>query len=181
MIELRKITPHDLEVYQHWKMPQHKYHELNGPYFEKKSEDQIANEIEQLRIQFEGGNSNPLPNRRIISNLENKIIGEVSWYWKSKETLWMEVGIVIFNEDHWGKGYGSKALMMWTKHLFDEYNSIVRLGLSTWSGNKGMIKLAEKIGMQKEAQYRKARIVGGSYYDAVSYGILREEFLNLNS
>ena len=39
-----------------------------------------------------------------------------------------------------------------------------------------MMKLAEKIGLRKEAVYRKARIVDNQYYDAVSYGILKEEW-----
>ena len=32
--------------------------------------------------------------------------------------------------------------------------------------------------MKKEAEYRKARIVNGEYYDSVSYGILKEEWQN---
>ncbi len=39
-----------------------------------------------------------------------------------------------------------------------------------------MMALAEKLGFKKEAEYRKARIVDGQYYDSVSYGILREEW-----
>ena len=54
---------------------------------------------------------------------------------------------------------------------------IVRLGISTWSGNIGMIKLAKKVGMKKEAEYRNARIIKGQYFDAVSYGILKTEWL----
>lgn len=91
----------------------------------------------------------------------------------------MEIGIVIFNEEYWGKGIGSTALKIWINEIFSENPKLVRLGLSTWSGNKRMMKLAEKLKLKKEAVYRKARIVNEQYYDSVSYGILREEWLTL--
>jgi len=40
-----------------------------------------------------------------------------------------------------------------------------------------MIRLALKLGMIEEARFRNARIVLGNYYDSVSYGILREEWV----
>jgi len=44
-----------------------------------------------------------------------------------------------------------------------------------------MIELAKKLGVQKEAEYRKARIVNGKYFDSISYGILREELERQNN
>ena len=54
------------------------------------------------------------------------------------------------------------------------------LGISTWSGNKRMIKLAKKVGMKEEACIRQARIVEGQLYDAIKMGILRDEWTYLN-
>lgn len=42
-----------------------------------------------------------------------------------------------------------------------------------------MMNLAEKLGLKKEAVYRKARIVDNKYYDSISYGILMEEWKTL--
>ncbi|MDK2865955.1 MAG: hypothetical protein PWP51_105 [Clostridiales bacterium] len=56
---------------------------------------------------------------------------------------------------------------------------LVGIGLTTWSGNQRMMALAEKLGLKKEAVYRKARIVKGEYFDSVSYGILRDEWETL--
>lgn len=175
-IELRKIDLEDLAGYKYWKLPKHKYHTYNGPYFKKSTKEEIEKEIEDLSKAFEQGNDDPLPARRIISNKENELIGEVSWYWRSKETNWLEIGIVIFDDKNWGKGIGYQALKLWVQQIFESKQEIIRLGLTTWSGNEGMIKLAKRLGMKKEAEYRKARIVKGKYYDSVSYGILREEW-----
>lgn len=60
--------------------------------------------------------------------------------------------------------------------MFKSKAALVRIGLTTWSGNHGMIRLAEKLGMKKEAHYRRARIVKGEYFDSISYGMLREEW-----
>jgi RimJ/RimL family protein N-acetyltransferase len=120
-----------------------------------------------------------MKNRRLISNEQDELLGEVNWYWKSKETNWMEIGVIIFEEQNWGKGIGFQALRKWIDLLFADFPEIVRIGLSTWSGNIGMIKLSQKLGMIEEACYRKARIVNDTYYDSISYGILKEEWENI--
>lgn len=50
------------------------------------------------------------------------------------------------------------------------------MGLTTWSGNPGMMRLSEKLGMTQEARIRKVRYYKGIYYDSIKYGILRDEF-----
>ena len=180
MIKLRKLKLNDLKAYGYWKSPEHSYHSLNGPYFKKDSKEEIENIIQGLKNEFLKG-EDVLDNKRIISNNKNEIIGEVSWYWRSKETNWLEIGIVIFNENFWGKGIGYLALKLWINEVFNEKKELLRLGISTWSGNLGMIKLAEKLGMKKEAEYRKARIVNGEHFDSVSYGVLREEWEKQNN
>ena len=57
-----------------------------------------------------------------------------------------------------------------------EKTSANRIGISTWSGNYRMIKLAKKLNMKEEAKIREARIVNGEYYDAIKMGILKKEW-----
>jgi len=176
-IILRKLQINDLDDYLKWKHPLREFHKYNGPYYKIESEEELLELVENFRKKLLSGEKNVLGDKKIIANKEtNEIIGEVNWYWKSEETLWMEVGLVIFNENYWGKGIGSKVLKLWVNEIFFENPKLVRLGLSTWSGNKRMMGLAEKMGFKKEAEFRKARIVEGKYYDSVSYGILREEW-----
>jgi putative hydrolase of HD superfamily len=174
---LRELKLKDLEALLHWTHPDREFHKFNGPYFPKETHEELKKYIETLRERLIAGDSNPYGNKKIIANRgTDEIIGSVNWYWKSIETLWMEVGIVIFNENYWGRGIGKIALEMWIDELFNSYPDIVRLGLSTWSGNTRMMRLAESLGLKREAVYRKARIVEGRYYDSLSYGILREEW-----
>ena len=60
-------------------------------------------------------------------------------------------------------------------YLFRETDAN-RIGISTWSGNIRMMKVARKAGMIEEARIRKGRIVRGEFYDAIQMGVLREEW-----
>ncbi len=176
-IILRELEIKDLEDYLYWNHPSREFHKFNGPYYVKSSEEELKKYVEELKERLLIGEKNVFKNKKIIANKDtDEIIGQVNWYWKSQETLWMEVGIVIFNENYWGKGIGYKALKIWIDEIFTENPKLIRLGLTTWSGNLRMMRLAEKLGFKNEAVYRKARIVDNQYFDSVSYGILREEW-----
>lgn len=178
-VYLRDIKIGDIDSYIELYSPDRKFHEFNGPYYEKDSMEELRAYGESIRQKLQAGENSVFGNKKLIVNRgTEELIGQVNWYWKSKETLWMEVGGVIFNEDYWGMGIGYAAFSQWIDYIFQEYPEIVRLGLSTWSGNVRMMKLAEKLGFKKEAEYRKARIVNGEYYDSLSYGVLREEWFN---
>ncbi len=90
----------------------------------------------------------------------------------------VNVGIVIYDSTYWGKGIGFEALGLWTDYLFSSQPNIIRVHLWTWSGNPGMMRLAEKLGfvreacLRKEVRYRE----DGKYYDTLIYSTLREEW-----
>ena len=106
----------------------------------------------------------------------DKPIGIVTYYWESLATRWLEIGIVIYDQNIWAKGIGYTALYKWIEICFNRFPEIQHIGLTTWSGNTRMMKLAEKLGLLCEARIRKVRYYNGVYYDSVKYGILREEF-----
>jgi putative hydrolase of HD superfamily len=165
----------DIEKYRKLTHPSKKFHQYDGPYYGIDTEEEHNQRIDKLKTRIESCET--FTSRLLIVDQTFKILGSVSWYWKSEETKWLEVGIDIFDENDWGKGIGYSALNLWINKVFEEKVEIVRIGLSTWSGNIGMMKLAEKLGLKQEACYRKARIVDGKYYDSISYGILRDEWL----
>lgn len=111
--------------------------------------------------------------------LGDQPIGFVSYYWEYEKTRWLEIGITIFEAKHWNGGYGSTALKHWIAFIFQTIPKLEHIGLTTWSGNPGMMKAAEKAGMSKEAHIRKVRYWQGTYYDSVKYGILKEEWFVL--
>lgn len=106
---------------------------------------------------------------------EGEVIGTVSYYWEHKPSLWLEMGILLFSGTNWSKGIGTEVMRIWMERLFTTM-PLVRVGYTTWSGNKRMIGVGEKLGMQMEARIRKVRYYDGKYYDSIRMGILREEW-----
>lgn len=175
---LRDITEADFQkLYYHYHEAEDREHlKWDGPYspikhqsFEKFTQDYI-NHLALVETDA--------PRNLLIIEIDGKIKGKVGRYWISKETNWMEIGIVIFDSNYWSGGYGTEAFKLWIDYLFQVLDT-VRLGMGTWSGNERMIRLAAKCGMVEEARVRKARIVRGDYYDAIKMGILREEWESL--
>nr|WP_321464138.1 GNAT family protein [uncultured Cohaesibacter sp.] len=172
---LRTITLEDLPKYRSLIAPSQPFHRLNGPYLGMPTQADQNKKI--MEFGFELTKQNPGFNFELICDGDDgRILGEVSYYWKDQRTNWLEVGIVLFNQSDWGKGIGTLALPMWIDKQLAERPALVRIGLTTWSGNAGMMALATKIGLTQEACYRKARILDGKYFDSLSYGILREEW-----
>ncbi|OOF03880.1 hypothetical protein BZG80_09035 [Salinivibrio sp. MA440] len=108
--------------------------------------------------------------------VDNKPVGYVTYYWEDKRTRWLEVGITIFDPACWGKGTGRQALTLWIDQLFAR-QAVNRIGLTTWSGNIGMMRCARALGMREEGRLRAVRYYQGEYYDSLRYGVLREEWL----
>lgn len=147
----------------------------NGPYFEdyesfscfedfKKSEDYTLFLKENVKGIF----------------VNDQVVGVVTRHWENEKTRWLEVGIVIYSSDGWNLGIGTIALKLWIEEIFSTVENLQHIGLTTWSGNKRMMKVAEKVGMQKEAQIRKVRFWQGVFYDSIKYGILKDEWETSN-
>ncbi|MFZ3131219.1 MAG: GNAT family protein [Desulfosporosinus sp.] len=87
--------------------------------------------------------------------------------------------VVIGNKPSWGKGYGTDALITFSRFLFTQWN-FHRISLDTWDGNIRAIRVYEKVGFKMEGRQREARFVLGNYHDAILMGLLREEFISLH-
>lgn len=114
-------------------------------------------------------------NKRLAIWVDGKLIGTVSYYWEHEASFWLEVGVCIYSPKYWRNGYGMESLSLWISHLFNTM-PLVRVGLTTWSGNINMMKCAEKLGMKQEARLRRCRLWDDKYYDSIRYGVLREEW-----
>ena len=173
MISLKKLELTDLD--QLWEIgyahPSPAWKNFDAPYFQ---DYQVYPNLALFK-QEQGHRFINNPNRLGIFR-DGRLVGTVSRYWECQETRWMELGLAIYQEEDWGTGLGTSDLKQWLDQTFQDFPELERLGLTTWSGNPGMIALAEKIGLRQEAYIRKVRYYQGIYYDSVKYGVLREEW-----
>lgn len=172
---LRDWEVRDLDPYVAWMEPGHRWQSLDAPYLPHPAID-VA-QLERMRRRIVEGNFDTPRSRLIVADAATgEMIGNVSRYWESVETDWLAMGILLYDPRHWGRGLGTEALGRWTEYLFAEMPQLVRLGLRTWSGNVGMMRVAARLGFVEEARFRRARIVDGVYHDSLGYGVLREEW-----
>ncbi|WP_306433111.1 MULTISPECIES: GNAT family N-acetyltransferase [unclassified Paenibacillus] len=129
---------------------------------------------EGFRKTVEKASSKEVPSW-VIMEVSGQIIGSLSYYIEDPQSMWIETGIVMYQAADWNKGCGTKAMKCWITYLF-QVLPIVRIGLTTWSGNVRMMSVGTKLGMQVEGRMRKCRIVDGIYYDSIRMGMLREEW-----
>lgn len=83
----------------------------DAPYFhEGRARSEVS--LEAYRERAAGQATDP--DTRIIA-LDGECIGQVSRYWEAPQAGgWLELGILIFDPQHWGSGLGSAALHQWT-------------------------------------------------------------------
>ncbi|MEN8238737.1 MAG: GNAT family protein [Actinomycetota bacterium] len=113
--------------------------------------------------------------RALVVEVNGEPVGVVTYTWEDEATRWLEVGIVLYSPDSWGRHLGRRALRLWVSHLFSRFE-IEHIGLTTWSGNPRMIGCAESLGMKLEARVRKVRYFEGEYFDSIKLGVLRQEW-----
>lgn len=176
-VVLRNWIVEDLTEFRKWSTGHHSWMDLNGPYYPQLTLEELEQQLNAIQKIIRANSfRKDIKNLVIADSESNRFIGTVNWYWQSQETNWLSIGICLYDEEHWGKGIGFEAMGLWCDHLWEVFPEIARLDLRTWSGNTGMMKLAEKLGFQLEARFRKARVVNGKYYDSIGYGLLREEW-----
>ncbi|EIM05935.1 putative acetyltransferase [Planococcus antarcticus DSM 14505] len=172
-ITLTEATATGLDELYYWRFieKQQEAKKWNGPYI---PEAWLSKEEHRKKWLEEEVITSGVP-ASLIVKVDEKVIGYVGAYWVDHHTNWLETGVVIYNTEYWNGGYGSEAYQLWIDFLF-EFTDLHRLGMSTWSGNERMVKVAERLGMKEEARIRKARMVKGQYHDAIKMGILRQEW-----
>ena len=84
------------------------------------------------------------------------------------------VGIIIGEENAWGKGVGKEAIILLSRHLINNLN-LNRLHASTSCENIGCIKSFEKAGYTKEGLLRQTYYYDGKYHDEVVFSLIRED------
>lgn len=128
---------------------------------------------EESWVKSQNGNKNGEYNFAIEDRETGKYIGgcgiqNVNWL-----TRVATVGIMIGDKDFWGKGYGTDAMKVLTKFIFEDMN-IRKIKLYTFSFNTRAIKCYEKCGFKVEGVFRDEIFKDGKYYDEIAMAVFKE-------
>ncbi|SES83375.1 GNAT family N-acetyltransferase [Anaerobranca gottschalkii] len=105
---------------------------------------------------------------------ESKYIGgcginKIDW-----KNSWAEIGIFIGDKNYQSKGYGTDALHVLIKFIFEQLN-INKIKLNTFSFNKRGIKAFEKVGFKVEGILREELYRDGQYHDIYVMALFKGE------
>jgi RimJ/RimL family protein N-acetyltransferase len=90
------------------------------------------------------------------------------------------VGLGIGETNYWSKGYGTDAMNVLLRFAFIEIN-LRRVTLTVFEYNPRAIRSYEKAGFRHEGRKRQLLHREGKRWDELYMGILREEWMELNS
>jgi [ribosomal protein S5]-alanine N-acetyltransferase len=87
-----------------------------------------------------------------------------------------DVGIMVGEKQHWGRGYAKDALYAICEFLFDEIK-LRKLTSGLMANNPGMEKVFKRLGFKVEGIFRKTDYFEGQYIDHIHMGCFKDEFI----
>ncbi len=86
-----------------------------------------------------------------------------------------EVGIGIFDRQHWGEGYGTEAMSLVLDFAFRDLK-LNRVELTTDEENVRALRSYEKCGFVREGLLREHRLIEGRPSDSVAMAVIRSDW-----
>ena len=103
-----------------------------------------------------------------------KVIGQVNFMFKESHDYQREIGYVI-NPAFGGQGYTHEALTAMVTHIF-EASDIERVYAKIDARNTASEKVAQRLGMRKEAHHIRDDFFKGEWTDSLIYAVLKSEW-----
>lgn len=110
----------------------------------------------------------------IIRKDTGELIGDVGIHFLESGSLQVEIGCTLNFNQH-GKGFATEALTETLNFLFRKLNKH-RVIASIDHRNEKSITLVERLGMRKEAHFRKSIRINNEWVDDLVYAILKEDW-----
>jgi RimJ/RimL family protein N-acetyltransferase len=110
----------------------------------------------------------------IIRKDTGEIIGDVGIHFLGSGSSQVEIGCTLDCNQH-GNGFATEALSETLHFLFRRLNKH-RVIASIDPQNEKSINLVERLGMRKEAHFRKSLWINNEWVDDLVYAILKEEW-----
>ena len=105
---------------------------------------------------------------------DERLVGRIGLDIKPPERAIGELWFIL-DRSLWGRGLMPEAAARLTGFGFEDL-ALRRIFLDCDPRNGGAIRLAEKLGMQREGQLRECVHIKGEWCDSLYYGILRSEW-----
>lgn len=107
-----------------------------------------------------------------IQTIEGVYIGGCSYKNLDRKNSTTHIGIAIADKGYWGRGYGTDAMKILIKFLFEEFN-IRKILLEVFSYNERAVKCYTKLGFVEEGRLKDQIYRDGKYHDTIIMSLFR--------
>ncbi len=188
LIILRDFIPSDIEERIKWETDENEWQLWDAPWdYEGKEKEELLKDLERYKNKMQiwakekkGENDLRSSFQICINDSTKKYIGWCGSY-NINEKFQITpakdrcaIGIDIPAMTARGKGYAASALVLFIQYLIR--HGINEIYTQTWSGNKRMVSLANKIGFEQCMCKSKIRSVRGELYDDLTFRLNRKKF-----
>jgi ribosomal-protein-alanine N-acetyltransferase len=166
-IYLRGVCPDDVnEAYYRW---------MNDPEVNKYLESRFyPHSLERLRdyvCSKLGDQENPF--FAIILKEGDRHIGNIKLGPINTIHRFADIGIIIGEQDCWGKGYGTEAIRLIVEYAFNTLN-LHKVTAGFYKPNIKSMKAFEKAGFSQEGVRKSHCYCDGKYVDDILFGLVRK-------
>lgn len=168
----------DKEDFFRWRnLEEWQYYDGPDVPFQSISREEYEKQLEKKSFQSKPATSTS--NHWQIDTLEGRHIGWVNYYQLDSKAKRVYIGICLPEEDVWTRGYGTEAVRLLVKHLFEEMD-LKEIRTATWTGNKRMIRCAEKCAFNESGlmPHRAPHSVRGEPLERIEFTLTREEWMS---
>ena len=109
-----------------------------------------------------------------VETLAGELVGSCGLFKADPEDRTAELGLIIGEQERWGRGYGTEAVRLICRFGFEEMN-LHRIGLLVFAHHAPARRVYEKAGFVVEAVAREAHWDEGRWFDDVHMGLLAGE------
>src|SRR5574341_454216 len=129
-------------------------------------------ELEELEMGLYSFSARRLADDELIGEIVLDVVN-----WTARDAF---VGLSIGDRENWGQGYGTEMMRLLLQFAFLEVN-LKRVTLTVFEYNPRAIRSYEKVGFRHEGHLRNYLNREGRRWNELYMGILREEWMELNS
>jgi ribosomal-protein-alanine N-acetyltransferase len=118
--------------------------------------------------------------RLVIADLDDRMIGTIFHFTTRPYSTAREIGCRVFDHAVRGRGYGTEALRLLVRNLFDNL-PINRLEWTCDPRNRASAQVAQKCGFRSEGVARGVYFAYGEHRDAEIFALLRDDWKRPNA
>ncbi|MBZ0300036.1 MAG: GNAT family N-acetyltransferase [Anaerolineae bacterium] len=109
-----------------------------------------------------------------IERLDGTLVGTINTHGCNPRCGTFRYGLAI-RPEHRRQGYASEAIRLVLRYYFDE-RRYQKVNAEVYSFNEPSMRLHERLGFTLEGRLRRVVYTQGQFFDALIYGMTREEF-----